>query len=94
MNRGSNIIEIERQITKLIFNERRLSIEEIAELESNIDKVKPFDFKPLLRRVFDIPTNFRLKESQADQGLLGILNRMIRTKRCIKYNCNFCYNVL
>lgn len=62
-----------------------LSPEEIKALEKEFDKLQRFDFKPLLRRIFDLNEGPVQNKSNADVGWFGRLNRYGRNKKNRKF---------
>ena len=70
----------EKEFIELILS-GELGPEEITKVENLFDQIKYFDFRPLVKRIFDMNDSFMLNGSEADQGLLGKLNKRGRKKK-------------
>ncbi|TNE62321.1 MAG: SGNH/GDSL hydrolase family protein [Bacteroidetes bacterium] len=64
-----------------------LGPEAIGALEAQFDQMDRFDFRTLVKRIFDLNDDYLLNQSTCDKGLLGRMNKIgkrIKNKRFIK----------
>ena len=64
-----------------------LGPEDIGALEAQFDQLDRFDFRTLVKRIFDLSDEYLLNDSTCDRGILGWMNKIgkrIKNRRFLK----------
>ncbi|MCB0705009.1 MAG: SGNH/GDSL hydrolase family protein [Saprospiraceae bacterium] len=88
MNQEKNITETD---IKLILS-GEIGPESISKIESKFNNIKYYDFKPLIKRIFDLGEGYPLNHSSADIGIMGRLNRIGRKRKNRKFLTRYLTN--